>query len=57
METRPSAPSTRQTEQWDDQKKKRWEDEANDFLKPDETEETKGNELKNSHTWIKIAKN
>ena len=24
---------------------KRWEDEVNDFLKPEETEETKGNEI------------
>ena len=26
--------------------KKRWEDKMNDFLKPEETEETKGNEIK-----------
>ena len=37
--------------------KKRWEDEINDFLKPEETEETKGNEIKNNDTWIKVAKN
>ena len=36
--------------------KKRWEDEINDFLKPEETEETKGNEKKNNDTWIKVAK-
>ena len=35
--------------------KKRWEDEINEFLKPEETEETKGNEIKND-TWIKMAK-
>ena len=35
--------------------KKRWEDEINDFLKPEETEETKGNEIKND-TWVKVAK-
>ena len=27
---------------------KRWEDEINDFLKQEETEETKGNELRNN---------
>ena len=36
--------------------KKRWEDEINEFLKPEETEETKGNETKNNDTWIKVAK-
>ena len=30
--------------------KKRWEDEINDFLKPEEIEETKGNEMKNNDT-------
>ena len=33
------------------------EDEINEFLKPEETEETKGNEMKNNDTWIKMAKN
>ena len=37
--------------------KKRWEDEVNDFLKPEETEETKGNEIKNNDTSRKVAKN
>ena len=38
--------------------KKRWEDEINDFLKPEETEETKGNEVfKNNGTMLKVAKN
>ena len=55
--TQASAPSTRQTDQLEDQKKKRWEDEINDFLKPEETEETEGNEIKNNDTWIKVAKN
>ena len=38
--------------------KKRWEDEINenDFLKPEENEETKGNEIKNYDTWIKVGK-
>ena len=54
--TQASAPSTRQTDQWEDQKK-RWEDEINDFPMPEETEETKGNEIKNNDTWIKVAKN
>ena len=30
--------------------KKRWEEEINEFLKPDETETTKGNEMKNNDT-------
>ena len=34
-----------------------WEDEINDFLKPEETEEKKGNEIKNNDTWIKVAQN
>ena len=52
-----SAPSTRQTEQWDDQKK-RWEDEINDFLKPEETEETKSCEKtkKTTTPGSKVAK-
>ena len=33
------------------------EDKVNDFLKPEETEETKGNDIKNKDTWIKVAKN
>ena len=37
--------------------KKRWEDEINDFLRPEETYETKGNDVRNNDTWIKIAKN
>ena len=36
--------------------RKRWEDEIIDFLKPEETEETKGSETKNNDTWIKEAK-
>ena len=54
--TQTSAPSTRQTDQCEDQKK-RWEDEINDILKLEETEETKGNERKNTDTWIKVATN
>ena len=34
----------------------RREDETNDFLKPEESEGTKGNEIKNNDTWIKVAK-
>ena len=37
--------------------KKRLEDETNEFLKPEETEEMKGNEIKNNDTWIKVVKN
>ena len=36
--------------------KKRWEDEINDFVKEEETEETKGNDQKNNDTWIHQAK-
>ena len=35
-------------------KKKRWEDEINDFLKLEETAE---NKMKNNDTWIKVSKN
>ena len=37
-------------------KKKRWEGEIIDFLKPEETDSTKGSEIKNNDTWIRIAK-
>ena len=33
------------------------EDEINEFIKPEETEEVKGNEVKNNDTWIKVAQN
>ena len=36
--------------------KKRWQDEINDFLKP-ENEETKGCEIKKNDTWLKVANN
>ena len=50
-----SAPNTRQTEQWEDRKRD-GEDEINEFLKPKETAEMKGNEIKNNGAWIKVAK-
>ena len=34
---------------------KRWEDDINEFLKPEETDATKGREIKNNGTWIRIA--
>ena len=37
--------------------KKRCEGALNDFFKPEETGETKGNEIKNNDTWIKVANN
>ena len=37
--------------------KKRWEDEINEFPKPEETETTRGNNIKNNNTRIKEAKN
>ena len=36
--------------------RKRWVDDINKFVKPDETEETIGNDLKNNDTWLKAAK-
>ena len=36
--------------------KKRWEDEINEFLKSEETEATRGNDVKNNDTWIWAAK-
>ena len=37
--------------------KSRWENETNEFLKPEETETTTRNVMKNNNTWIKVAKN
>ena len=37
-------------------KKKRWEDEINDFLRPEETEATKGSDRKNNDTRVWVAK-
>ena len=36
---------------------RRWEDEINEFLKPEETETTTGNYMKYNSAWIKVAKN
>ena len=36
--------------------RKRWEDDVNQFFKLEETEETKGNDVKNNDTWIRVAK-
>ena len=36
--------------------RKRWEDDINQFFKPEETEETKGNDLKNDDTWMQVQK-
>ena len=33
--------------------KKIWEDDINLFVKPEETEETRGSDLKNNDTWLK----
>ena len=46
--------ASKQTGQWGDQRKR--ENEINDFVKEEETEETKGNDLKNNVTWIHQAK-
>ena len=31
-------------------------DEINDFLRPEDTEKTKNNDVRNNDTWIKMAK-
>ena len=36
--------------------RKRWKDDINQFLKPEETKETKGNDLKKNDTWMRVAK-
>ena len=54
--TQVSAPSTKQTNRPVGRPKKRWEDEINEFLKPEDTETTKGNEMKINDTWINVAK-
>ena len=36
--------------------RKRWEDDINQFLKPEETEATKGDDFTNNDTWIWAAK-
>ena len=36
--------------------RKRWEDDIKQFLKPEETEEAKGNDLKNNDTWMQGSK-
>ena len=38
-------------------KKRDWKTKPIEFLKPEETEEMKGNEIKNNDTWIKVVKN
>ena len=34
---------------------KRWEDDINEFLKPEEADETRGNDLKSKDAWIEVA--
>ena len=36
--------------------KKSWEDDIYQFAKPDDTEETRGSDLKNNDTWLNAAK-
>ena len=36
--------------------KKSWEDDTYQFAKPDDTEETRGSDLKNNDTWLNAAK-
>ena len=45
-EWNPGLSTKHQTNRTVGRPKERWEDEINDFLKPEETEETKGNEIK-----------
>ena len=37
-------------------RRKRWEDEVNEFLRPEDTEETRSSDLKNNSTWKVEAK-
>ena len=37
-------------------RKKKWEDEVNQILKPEDTDETNGNDIKNNGAWIWAAK-
>ena len=52
-ETHASASNTRHADQWEPRKRR--EDEINDCLKPEETEEMKGNEIKKNDTWITVG--
>ena len=46
----------KQAEQWEDRERDGKTTLINQFFKPEETEETKGNDLKNNDAWILIAK-
>ena len=52
----PGLSTTQQTNRPVGRPNKRWEDEINDFLKPEETEETKPDEKKKNDASIKTAK-
>ena len=52
--TQDLASGQKQAEEWEDQKI--CEDDINHFLKPEETVETKGNDVKNNDTCIRMAK-
>ena len=52
--TMASPPKSRLADLWEDFKKMWW---RNQWLKPEDTEDTKGNEIKSNDTWIKVAKN
>ena len=52
--TTASAPKSRHADLWE-YFKQMWR--RNQWLKREETEETKGNEIKSNDTWIKVAKN
>ena len=36
--------------------KRRWEDDLYEFIKIEETEKSKGSDLRNNDSWIRIAK-
>ena len=49
-----SALDAKLAEQWEDWEK--WEDDINQFFKLEETQETKGNDLKHNDSWIWVVK-
>ena len=51
-----SAVAARQAELWEDQERDGKTNDINQFFKPEETAETKGNDLKNDDTWMQVQK-
>ena len=51
IEWNPALDCTIKTNRLVGRPRKRWEDEVNEYLRPEEPEETRGNALKNNNTW------